>query len=203
MRERSCVRSRPASRSAGSPLNSVVRFYKVTAEIIKLENRCQIIDKLEKRNIYRNKSVIAIDGATLTGKSNLSYFLGSELVIKVFNLDNFVKLKQDCYTDSLSLDIVKPKVELFYRKKPFVIEGVCLLKVLEKLEVKPDVLIYCRKLSQNNGAWTDEYLYDRPDENSLREILKNYGGVDAEIIKYHYKYKPFLNADFIYERVAQ
>lgn len=172
-------------------------------EIIKYNERAKIIGKLKERNLYKNKSVIAIDGDTGTGKSNLSYFIGSKLAIKVINFDDFVSPKQDCYVNAMNLGILRQLISLFYRIKPLVVEGVCLIEILEKLNIQYDILIYAREVSETTGNWSASYRLDIEDENILKRVLNECRGADVDIVKYHYKYRPFEKADYIYQIINQ
>lgn len=113
--------------------------------------------------------------------------------------------------------------ELDKAKEPIIIEGVCLLAVLERLQRRLDTLIYVKRVS-DYGSWRDEEDCDVTEEidefmNKKREELRKFVRMEAhiegkdapndvdfpelaeEIIRYHYGYRPHEKADIIYKRI--
>jgi len=138
------------------------------------------------------------------------------------NIDDY--LEDNCGQFVEFLKIKEIKETISNTKKAIIIEGVCLLAVIEKLRLDLGILIYIKRTS-SFGMWHDEKECDvqidieefiknknedlrrfaeaeasiegrsfDPDENFLPQLKE-------EIIRYHYKYKPHRKADLIYKRV--
>ena len=165
-------------------------------KIIQFQNRQELIDGLQSKK----RSIIAIDGDAGTGKTNLSCYIGCKLIKNVINLDDFLIPKQDCFVGALLIDRLKQRINIL--KNP-IIEGVCVLEVLEKLGIIDYVLIYCKEISENIGNWSSAYRLDIDDEADCQKQIQQHHGLDIEIIRYHYKYRPFEKANYIYQIVNQ
>lgn len=165
-------------------------------KIINFQNKQELIGDLK----LKMGSIVAIDGDVGTGKTNLSYCIGCKLIKNVVNLDDFHIPKQDRFVDAIDFDRLKQSINIL--KTP-VIEGICILEVLEKLEITDYVLIYCKEISENTGNWSSAYRLDITDEKDYQKQIQQHRGLDIEIIKYHYKYRPFEKADYIYQIINQ
>jgi len=94
----------------------------------------------------------------------------------------------------------------------FVVEGVCLLSVVEKIDAHVDCLVYVKRT--HHGRWADEREcevagdieeYLRKEREAVRlirglETAPESLGLAEEIIRYHARYKPHHKADFFYMR---
>lgn len=141
--------------------------------------------------------VIGIDGSTGSGKTILSYCLGCELLTNVINLDIFLNTKQGSFIDQIRYDdlsgIIKDKIS---SGKSIIVEGICLLKVLSKITVKQDILIYVKLISRNTGIWCEESDLSGNGEIDccLEARLRN------EIIEYHNEFNPLNAANYLFLR---
>jgi hypothetical protein len=162
---------------------------------IKFTFRQDLITELKgKRN-----SIIGIDGDTGSGKTNLSYFLGANLLKNVINLDDFINSRQDSILNALDYTRLKQRISCL--KNP-IIEGICLLDVLERINIKHDIFIYCKEISDIEN-WSSAYRLDIIEQDDYQRQIENHQGLDIEIIRYHYYYRPFEKADYIYEIINQ
>lgn len=107
--------------------------------------------------------------------------------------------------------------------KVIVVDGICVLKIIDCIHVNSELKIYVKRLS-SYGYWYDnnDFDYTRDVEDILRkheESLKSFIQLKAkaekettvqykykesffhEIIRYHHEYKPDKNSDIIYERI--
>jgi AAA+ ATPase superfamily predicted ATPase len=170
----------------------------------------KIADRLRDiiEEIKRKKAkYILIDGADGSGKSTLAEKIADELNSIHINLDDYLKEGCDSFLDHISYDLLKLKIE--DSSFPIIIEGVCVLAVALKLHIKFDLHVYVKKVL-NNGSWQDHDQWDVDDPDSfiaqqVAEQLEVWGKFSypkctEELIRYHYKFKPHENADFIYER---
>ncbi len=152
---------------------------------------------------------IGVDGTNGAGKSMFAAALADELGIYHLNLDNFLVKKQGGFLHHLKYEEIKQKISEF---ECFVIDGVCLLSVLGKLEMRVDCLVYVKRM--RHGLWADEdecdikddvEEYIKKEKEAIRFIEKSDTtpdtlGLAEEIIRYHDKYKPHQKAKIIYMR---
>lgn len=93
----------------------------------------QVIDLIESLN-GEGKGIIAIDGDLGGGKTRLANTLSEKMQIPILHLDDFLIPRTGRFLDSINyLDL-----EEGIRKAGFrvIIEGICLLDVLERIDVK-------------------------------------------------------------------
>jgi len=169
-----------------------------------------IITDLQK-NSYR---IIGIDGVDGAGKSTLAKTLGKELNLSVISLDTSLIEDQKSYVANIKYDELSEKIKKI--DGPFIIEGVCLLDVLEKLSIKSIYLIYVKVLNERS-EWIDEEEFNsmlvveeviKAIEYNVKIVAKHLYGEEKgltpfrkEVIRYHHRKKPFIIADSIFERV--
>lgn len=167
-----------------------------------------------------NFSLIGIDGKNGSGKTKLASQLASELGYRHINLDSKLHKNRGNFINNIKYDELL--AELKDLDRPVIIEGVCLLAVLENLYKRLDMLIYV-KLVEDNGKWADEnecdvhgdldeFIAKLKDESEtlMKEWARIKGkefdtieGVipelEEEVIRYHHKYKPHVIADIVYK----
>jgi uridine kinase len=165
----------------------------------------------------REPRVVGIDGGDGSGKSSLASLLSRKLGWLNINLDDYVEKNIGCYMEHIHYDEVRNNFN--DAGKPIIIEGVCLLAVLERLEQHLDILIYVKKMG---GKWYDEddctvseddFINRKKEEQwKFSEIEANMYGknppsdvmlpeLTEEIIRYHHKFRPYEKADIIYKRI--
>lgn len=106
---------------------------------------------------------------------------------------------------------------------PVIIEGACLLAVLQRVDIRLSQLVYVKRM--RDGGWWDEKICDPPDdvESFLAEerkknqlivefeaefnALKGSAGKDTQLaglyedlIRYHRDYRPASKANYVFER---
>ncbi len=164
-----------------------------------------------------NYSVIAIDGNDGVGKSTLADALSKKFGYKHINLDNFLSKKKGGYLKYLNFKNIEAEVRKRSNKK-IVIEGVLMKKVLEEINVDPDMFIY---ISDNVWIyqWSEEYdgeyskmtfeeiIKDVEDKtNRISRIVDSnpkiykLNGLQFELYEYAFKCKPWESADLVYVR---
>jgi hypothetical protein len=177
----------------------------------------QLVDKVRTANA----SLIGIDGIDGSGKTTLSKKIADELGYIQIKLDDYVDRNCGTFVEHIRYDELRSSIHSTHA--PIIIEGVCLLAVLEKLQRKADLFIYVRRIS-DYGSWRDEDKCDiigDVDELILKEKEthrmfceaeariegKNFDSnacdippLIEEIIRYHHGYAPHMRADIIYDR---
>ncbi len=152
---------------------------------------------------------IGIDGTNGAGKSTTASKLAEILGLTHLNLDEYLQKKKGGFLDYLKYPEIKQKIS---ELECFVIDGVCLLNVLEKIGIDVDCLIYVKRI--RHGLWADKDECDVTGdieeyikrEKEFVRLIKGSNttpdtlGLAEEIIRYHYKYKPHHKAQFCYMR---
>lgn len=162
--------------------------------------------------------LISIDGKDGSGKSSLADNISIHLNGVHINLDDdkYLLKNKGVYVDYIKYDVLKEEIDvLLQNKKLIFIEGICILKIIERSKIVPELKIYAKKLT-HYGYWFDGQNFDysrsveeiiNKDEESLKQFIgitkqieyQNHECIHHEVIRYHHEYKPNLNADYIYE----
>lgn len=162
--------------------------------------------------IYQIKSAktIGIDGVDGSGKTLLSKEVGEKLNLPVLNLDNYLIKNKENYVENLKYNEIHEFIEK--HQNSFIIEGVCLLNILKKLNLSLDCFIYVKRINKRD-EWLDEEECNIKD--SAEEIIKrieerikildpSYSGLPEfrkEVIHYHANERPLTRATYIFERI--
>ena len=124
----------------------------------------------------------------------------------VIELDSFLDKNKGSYVDHLDIDGVRNAA----RHPRFIVEGVCLLKVIELAGLKLDLLVYIRRY--HLGLWADEECLglDQNVDEYLEKERRFYAeiegleepepdlGLSEEIIRYHHQFNPHDKADLTF-----
>lgn len=190
----------------------------------------QDLEKLQKHveRLLNSDGIklISIDGEDGSGKSTLAKHLSESLNIIHLNLDDerYFEKNKGGYVKHLKYEKIKLDLDFLSNAKAHIFDGVCNLKILQQLDIKPDLRIYVKELVY--GIWgyeeTLEYSKDvkdviRKQRNKLKNFMEMAAKLEGkeiessesseeslseEILGYHFEYKPNLNADIIFEREA-
>jgi len=137
------------------------------------------------------RRLIAIDGVGASGKSTL----GAQLAVAIddavhVDLDRFRKTTEGKFFDTLRLDAVKAALE--DDPRTVITTGICMLRVLDAVKLRPDVLIYVKRMRP--WGWSDEAEVEGDDD--VEE-----GPYQVEVRHYHRTYRPHDRAEIILERL--
>ena len=109
--------------------------------------------------------LIAVDGVHGAGKSTLAQTIGEKLGGRVISLDEgYLDKHTGAYRESIRYEVLQRDIERFKaEERVLVIEGICLLEVLDEVDVSPDVAIYLKRIDQH-GFWVDAGICDRAQD---------------------------------------
>jgi hypothetical protein len=156
---------------------------------------------------------IGIDGVDGCGKTTLAKNLGEKLEMNLISLDDYLNEEQGGYLNHLRYEDVK---KAYCAQPRCIVEGVCLLQVLEAASLEIDTLVYVKRM--DHGLWADERECDIGEDvdsflEKERQLVERFAGGTAgqttdsalprlaeEIIRYHASYRPFEKAAFWYRR---
>ena len=186
--------------------------------------KVDILNNVELNDVQ----VISIDGKDGCGKSSLAEYLckGNDFIHLNLDDEKYLENKKGTYIDYIKYDILDKEIkENMNNKKVTIIDGICILKILEYLKIKSELTIYVKRLSWY-GHWYDGDYFDyeknakeiiQESENSIKKSINDRAekqnkpslkyvykkSIFHEIIEYHHNYKPDDKADIIYERFEE
>ncbi len=174
---------------------------------------------------YPDVRVIGVDGLDGVGKSPFAKALARSLGGTVISLDDFIARNRGGYVPFLREDQLNESIGSASR--PAIVEGICLRAALERIGVRPDVLIYIKRVA-DSGFWYDQDTCDPEEEEealiarlaeetaavakliipssvSLHSDTSAFGlsSLREEIIRYHCRYRPSRRAGIVVLRPAQ
>ncbi len=167
---------------------------------------CPTVHSLLAPIFHVDPTTIGIDGLDGCGKSTLASELAGHTHFDVICLDDFLDKSKGTYIKHIDIDRVRDAI----RGRKVIVEGVCLLQVLSKADLKLDLSIYVQRI--RNGLWADEdwlglnqdvdeYLEKlRVDAEAISEEDESVPEEDlsTEIIRYHHEYHPHEKADLTF-----
>ncbi len=173
----------------------------------------------------RARPVVGIDGADGSGKTFLATEIGTVLNLSVLSVDDFVEKERGNYVKHIHQ--AELEAALGGTATGVIVEGVCLLDVLDRLRFSADCLIYVKRCDAD-GFWYEDGDYDDPSRSAdvvlarLSQQLAAMADLTCpfhnepgdpfagsatplreEIIRYHYRARPHERADFVYLRREQ
>lgn len=138
---------------------------------------------------FHGLDVIAIDGDQGAGKTtDLAKQFHKALGGEVIDMDSYLELSYDArpYLEKLDLDKARQDI-ISSASVPKIIVGVLLLDMLEKLEIKQDLLVFAKLI--DDGVWSyQHYIGQRA------RIPKS--SLTREIAEYYNRKKPWEHANF-------
>ena len=148
---------------------------------------------------------MGIDGLDGCRKTTLAVELAGHTDYQVISVDDFLDEKRGAYVNNIDFDGVRRAAE----GRNSIVEGVCLLKVLERAGLKLGLAIYVQKY--RHGLWADEdwlgldqnveaYLNKLSDVAEIfsRDKTKHEEDLSTEVIRYHHEFHPHEKADLLF-----
>ena len=154
-----------------------------------------------KNSPLETKSIISIDGVDGVGKTTLSTKIAKELRLSNIELDDFVQENQGGFIDYIDYDRLLDRI---ISNKPVVVEGICILQILNRIQIKPGMSVYI-KVVDKYGFCNGQIKYF-PHDKTADEVIndrksKGYSvGYEEDLIRYHYSFIPHEKSDYILER---
>ena len=166
---------------------------------------CALVDRIRT---YDYK-VIGLDGTNGARKTTIASALAIDLNLPLISLDDYLRKNKGSFIEHIKYEELSKDT---HAEQRFIIEGVCLLEVLEKVEVLPDILVYVKRYQL--GMWADERELCVSEEEleeflrQERDLAARLSGTQAEdngpslfddIVRYHSKYRPQDHAHMIFK----
>lgn len=166
---------------------------------------CPTVHSLLAHVIHANPTLIGIDGLDGCRKTTLAFELAGHTHYQVISLDKFLDTNKGAYVDHIDFDGLRRAAQ----RQNSIVEGVCLLEVLERVGLKLDLAIYVQRY--RHGLWADEDWLGL-DQN-IEDYLEKLGiatelvsgeeserkeDLSTEIIRYHHEFHPHERADLTF-----
>lgn len=157
-----------------------------------------------KRTKYQRIGVDGINGAR---KSSIAVVIAKDLQLELVSLDDYLQKNKGGYVEFLHYEDLMKKLRSL---DSFIVEGVCLLEVLDRIEISIDCLVYIKRYHLDMWADERELVVDLGSVEDFlvkeREIVAMLSGesdadgpsLEEDIIRYHSKYRPQDRADITY-----
>ena len=111
----------------------------------------EIVNIIRKKFGSSRRYTVAVDGADHAGKTTIARYLSWQLRMSIFELDIYVN--PDNAPTEKDIDILKGYISFRHKANiPVVVEGICVLEILEKVKIKPDFYIVIKNSSFKNGT---------------------------------------------------
>jgi broad-specificity NMP kinase len=144
--------------------------------------------------------VIAVDGFPGSGKSTLGAQVAAALDAQVVDFDDFLIRDQGEFISALKLTDLATAMDA--DQGLVVASGVCMLLVLLRLQIKPDLLVYVKRMAIWGWADQDEVEGDEAEGATIITGSNlDHHPLDLEVHRYHRQFRPQDVADVVLERL--
>lgn len=159
--------------------------------------------------------VISIDGWDGSGKSSLARDVAAAIHCRYIDLDTYLHANSGGYVEHLRYDELGAHVTAI-DSDVCVVEGVCVLDILQRIRVTPTLKIYVKLISAQETWPPDRWLdFGSADEAiadhratmrlislaSRRAAEAPWDHLEEELITYHHAWHPHETADVYFERI--
>ena len=158
--------------------------------------------KLAKLVRERTARIVAVDGLDGAGKTTLARRLAVELEGTTLDVDEYLDKNQGYYVRALRLGDLKSAIDAAKPlNRPLLISGACLLDVLSRVSVEPDMVVYVEKRSHNSDLPCDLDILDSEERGDISHLAEmGFRDLELEQGRYHADFKPRARAEVIFFR---
>ena len=185
---------------------------------MEVDNFDQLVALLSSHPLEAGCLVVSVDGGSGAGKTTLGDRLGEALGAKVIHIDDYVDKGKGAYRQAVRYAALGRDIErLSGDVQVLIVEGNCLLQILEKVCISPKTRVYVKRL-RLDGSWgekstcdhtlgrelmmlsqVNDTVRDQPEGGALAGG-ESFGAIlDRELIDYHCVYEPSDTATYVYE----
>ena len=108
----------------------------------------------------RGASIIGVDGYLGAGKTTVATRLSEQTGYACVHLDDYLDPKKAGFVENLDLSALDKTLR---GKRPLIIEGLCLLGVLDRFQINVDFLVYVAGISPSRTDFDDK-IFDETDK---------------------------------------
>lgn len=187
----------------------------------------QEVKNFIRANFDEGKKIISIDGLKGVLKSTLADSFRDNNQIEIIHFEDYWVVDPHLYLDVFKFNKLKKTIiKALDSGKDILMEGLCLIQILENISLESQYKVYIKKLEL--GEWgyekyldenktteeifveDDEYMkvnifegsYPNAEDDLISEdFRKKRKGIFYDLVRYHRDYKPQDNSDIIFERL--
>jgi uridine kinase len=179
-------------------------------------NKDDLLLELRERFLDCKSIIITIDGRDGVGKTYIGKQIAKKLPFHLIQLDKYLFEEQGAFIDYLNYKRLEQRIrQLLETSLSIIIEGVCVLEVLKRINIQSDCRIYVRsywKLFHYNEEANTAKERIELEEQKIKEFAKveaaieqkpfiesefHLSGLECDIINYHFEHFPDKNADIL------
>lgn len=175
-----------------------------------VRSEAELLYELRSKLPRDGDAVVGIDGDSGSGKTKLAVSVCRALNALRLSLDNYLTRRQNAYASCIRIPELRTAFEETLRQtRPLIVEGVCLLQILEMASIALTTHVYIR-VEYENGMRRNADICHPTNLLEYRRALRETGMVlpelgedalDAELQNYHLVYDPENKADIVYARI--
>jgi adenylate kinase family enzyme len=184
-----------------------------------------IVQRIDILTTENKLQLISVDGFSGSGKSFLSKKIAENNNYKYIDIDkDYLTPNDGLFINFVKYEKLKADISKFVSDgKRVVIDGICILKVLDRIGFKPDIKVYVKRI--HSQQWRDgKYLnYSTnvedalsAERNELQEFENDAAYIEGrepkiidssredmthETFRYHYLYHPDIVSDLVFHRI--
>lgn len=147
-------------------------------------------DRIDYGSLPPRWARIILDGDNGSGKTTLAKEMAGVLGANVVSLDDHLLENGAIYWNQIDYEVLRSKILAAGPRA--IVEGVCILKVLGKIDIAHDYHIFIRLYSGILGWEYEQYLDERA--KLPHSLLRK------EIAEYYRQFRPFDVCDVILDR---
>jgi len=189
------------------------------------ENLSEIIQRICTLITEKKLYLISVDGLSGIGKSFLSKKISEIKNCKYIDIDGDYLIPNDgLYLDFIKYEKLKNDIfEIISNEKIAVVDGICILEVLNRIGFKPDLKVYVKRIHIQQWRDGKHIDYSKDVEHALtaiRDELQRFENdaayiedreptiidssredMNDETVRYHYLYHPDIVSDLTFNRI--
>ena len=136
-----------------------------------------LLKNIQKAMGAWKKLTIGIDGVDGSGKSSIARFLAWQIGMPALEMDLFIDRTKEKFSYRTE-DLLRLIDARHLLDRPVIVEGIFLLKVLNQIGIKPEILVYVEKVGHKGSiTWQSHFnIYENEFEpKSKAHFLFSWG----------------------------
>jgi len=159
----------------------------------------ELKDLVSRLNVKSTTKLISVDGFAGAGKDMVSSYLSEILSIPVVYLNDFFSRDQKVL-ESFKFENFAQAIAKLKQNSSVIVGGILVQDVLARVNIKPDVLLYVKRVNQY-GLWVDGFKLDKFIRLGDASAASNFDLFQDQLVQYHLRVHPHERADIIVEHV--
>ena len=154
---------------------------------------------VSKLNLKASTKLISVDGFSGSIKGMVSSYLNEILSIPVIYVDDFFS-RDGKFLESFNFENFSAAISKLKQDSSVIVDGIMVQEMLARVSIKPDFLIYVKRINQY-GMWSDGFKLDKYIRSNEDNVTSNYDHFQDQLVQYHLRVHPHDRADIVVELV--